>query len=180
VRLVRIGKITRAVGLRGHVGIAGTEDSLAGLGRVVLRRGSAEESAPRKVVEARRQGRLWVVRFEGAGRREDAEAMVGCEVLAVREDLGEAGQGRYYWADLEGMLVVTVTGETLGTVTGHYETGGVDVLIVTREGSEALVPLAPYVTVDCAARKVVVDPPEGLLEQEAQGREEKGGPGRGD
>jgi 16S rRNA processing protein RimM len=59
---------------------------------------------------------------------------------------------------------VTATGQLLGTVKELYETGGVDVLVVVGEAGERLIPLAPYVTVDMAARRVVVDPPEGLLE----------------
>ena len=49
-------------------------------------------------------------------------------------------------------------------MTGLYETGGVDVLVVTGERGEQLVPLAPYVEVDLEGRRIVVDPPEGLLE----------------
>jgi 16S rRNA processing protein RimM len=45
-----------------------------------------------------------------------------------------------------------------------YETGGVDVLVVTGERGEALIPLAPYVEVDLKARRIVVDPPAGLLD----------------
>jgi len=61
-----------------------------------------------------------------------------------------------------GLPVVTVGGEAVGEITGLYETGGVDVLVVTGPGGERLVPLAPYVTVE--RDRVVVDPPDGLLE----------------
>jgi 16S rRNA processing protein RimM len=60
--------------------------------------------------------------------------------------------------------VVTVAGEPVGNVTGLYETGGVDVLVVEGGRGEVLIPLAPYVEVDRKARRIVVDPPEGLLE----------------
>lgn len=166
------------MGLQGLVGVAGAEGALRELRRVVLRR-AGEEDAPAEVVEARPQGRLWAVRLRGVGGREAAEELVGSEVLAAREDLGEAGEGQHYWADLEGLPVVTVAGRDLGRVTGLYETGGVDVLVVTGGGGEVLVPLAPYVTVDREAGKVIVDPPEGLLELEEVGRGEKGGPARG-
>jgi len=42
--------------------------------------------------------------------------------------------------------------------------------VVRGDRGERLVPLAPYVTVDWENRRVVVDPPAGLLE------DEKGGP----
>ncbi len=162
--LVRLGKVVRAVGLKGHLGVAGTEGALAIVERIALRRGDGEPEV-RRILEARPQGRLWAVKVEGIEDRTSAEGLVGAEVLASREALGEAGEGRHWWSDLEGLPVVTAAGEAVGKVTGLYETGGVDVLVVTGERGEKLVPLAPYVEVDRAAgRIVVVDPPEGLLD----------------
>jgi len=163
VALVRIGKVVRAVGLNGYLGVAGTDGALGELERITLRRGEAQDETKR-IEEARPQGRVWAVKVEGVGDRNAAEALVGAEVLAPRDELGEAGEGRHLWADLEGLEVVTVAGEVVGRVTGLYETGGVDVLVVKGERGEKLVPLAPYVTVDRDARRIVVDPPEGLLD----------------
>ena len=118
----------------------------------------------RRIEEARPQGRVWAVKLVGVSDRTAAERLVGAEVLAPREELPEAGEGRYLWADLEGLEVVTAAGDAVGRVTGLYETGGVDVLVVTGSGGEKLVPLAPYVAVDREARRIVVDPPDGLLD----------------
>jgi len=161
--LVRIGKVVRAVGLEGFLGIGGTDGALAGLGSITLRRGEGEPEV-RRILEARPQGRIWALKVEGVPDRTAAEALVGAEVLAAREELGEAGEDRHFWTDLEGLPVVTAAGVAVGTVTGLYETGGVDVLVVTGEGGEKLVPLAPYVEVDVAGKRIVVDPPDGLLD----------------
>lgn len=161
--LVRLGTVVRAIGLRGHLGVAGTEGALAELPRVALRKPGGEPEW-REIEEARAQGRLWAVRLHGIADRTAAERLVGAEVLVEREALGDAGEGRHWWADLEGLPVVTKAGEDIGRVTGLYETGGVDVLVVTREGQETLIPLAPYVEVDVAAGRIVVDPPDGLLD----------------
>jgi 16S rRNA processing protein RimM len=178
--LVRIGRVVRAIGLHGYVGVAGTEGALATLEWVSLARVGDEPGPPRRVVEARRQGRVWAVRLESVSDRDGAEALVGSEVLAAREDLGEAGEGSYFWAELEGLPVVTVEGAEVGTVTGLYATGAVDVLVVTGSRGEVLVPLAPYVMVDRAAGKVVVDPPEGLLDLATPASKGEGGPRRGE
>ncbi len=164
--LFRLGTVVRAVGLRGHLGVAGSEGGVARVGRVVLRRPSDPEPAARDVLEARRQGRLWAVRVEGVSGREEAERWVGAEVLAERSELGEAGEGLHYWGDLEGREVLTAAGERVGTVAGLVATGGVDVLVVRGERGERLVPLAPYVTVDREAGVIRVDPPEGLWDEE--------------
>jgi 16S rRNA processing protein RimM len=164
VSLVRIGKVVRAVGLKGYLGVGGTDGSLAELGSVALRRGDGEPEV-RRILEARPQGRVWALKIEGVSDRTAAEALVGAEVLAERDELGDAGDDRHWWTDLEGLPVVTTEGREVGKVTGLYETGGVDVLVVTTEtGGEKLVPLAPYVEVDRAGKRIVVDPPEGLLD----------------
>jgi 16S rRNA processing protein RimM len=177
VALVRIGEVARAIGLSGEVGVAGSDGALATLGEVMLRR-RGEEGRRYRVEGARRQGRLWVVKLRGVADREGAEALRRSEVLAERAELGEAGEGRYLWVDLEGRKVVTSKGEAVGVVTDLLETGGVDVLVVKGDRGEVLVPLAPYVTVEVAGR-IVVDPPEGLLDLPQPGTG-KGGPGRGD
>jgi 16S rRNA processing protein RimM len=178
VKLVRIGRISRAVGLHGMVGVAGTSGAVTALPRLALRRAGGEPVSYR-VVAARSQGRLWAVQLEGVADRTASEALVGCEVLAAREDLGEAGEGLHWWADLDGLEVVTAQGEVVGRVTGLLETGAVDVLVVTGDRGETLIPLAPYVTVDREGGRIVVDAPEGLLDLEQVGRGEKGGPERG-
>jgi 16S rRNA processing protein RimM len=165
---LRIGKVVRALGLQGYLGVAGTEGGLARLHRLALRRGESEPEV-RRVLEARPQGKLWALQLDGVADRTAAESWVGAEVLAERGDLGGAGPGRHYWADLEGLPVETVGGEALGRVTGLYQTGGVDVLVVTGPQGEQLIPLAPYVTV--TERQVTVDPPDGLLEPSKEERE---------
>lgn len=160
--LVRIGKVVRAIGLKGLLGVAGTEGALGELQRIALRQKGSDREL--RVEEARPQGKLWAVKVEGIADRTAAEGWVGAEVLAWREDLGGTDEGSFYWTDLEGLEVVTVAGRKLGKVVALYETGAVDVLGVAGEAGEVLIPLAPYVNVDLENRRIVVDPPEGLLE----------------
>jgi 16S rRNA processing protein RimM len=162
--LVPIGKVVRAVGLKGELGVAGTDGALAGLRRMAIGRPSEGPGELRRILEARRQGKLWVVQVEGISDRTAAEGQVGALVQVFREDLGEPGEGKYFWADLEGLPVLTVQGEEVGRVTELYETGAADVLVVMGPKGERLLPLAPYVTVDIPAGRIVVDPPEGLWE----------------
>jgi 16S rRNA processing protein RimM len=163
VGLVVIGKVVRPLGLKGYLGVAGSEGALAELEAVTLRLPGAEPQR-RLIEEARPQGRLWAVKVEGVSDRTSAERLVGAEVLAPQDELPEAGEGQILWVDLDGLEVVTAAGTVVGRVTGLYETGAVDVLVVTGPGGEKLVPLAPYVTVDREARRIVVDAPEGLLD----------------
>ena len=171
---VRLGKVVRALGLDGRLGVAGTEGALARLETVMLLAPGAPSVEKWRVISARPQGRLWALWLEGVSDRNAAEALVGSEVWARREELGEAGDGYHYWADLKGLPVVTAAGEDLGRVEELYVTGGVDVLVVRGPGGERLVPLAPYVNLDREAGRVVVDAPPGLLDLEDGGSKGRG------
>ena len=57
--LVRVGTVVRAIGLKGFLGVAGSDGGLALVSRVVLRRAGVDETL--KVLDARPQGRLWAV-----------------------------------------------------------------------------------------------------------------------
>lgn len=85
------------------------------------------------------QGKGIIASLEGVVQREQAEALVGCSIAIPRGQLQELRKGEYYWADLEGMKVVTVDGVELGSVDALFETGSNDVLVV-RGDRERLVP----------------------------------------
>jgi 16S rRNA processing protein RimM len=72
--------------------------------------------------------------------------------------------------DLVGLSVVTATGEPVGTVTEVVHTSAQDLLVVEREtGTELLVPFVAELvpTVDLTAAQVVIAPPPGLLDEQA-------------
>ena len=66
----------------------------------------------------------------------------------------------------------TTAGERVGEVADVLHLPGQDVLAVAREGGgEALVPFVAEIVpeVDVAGRRIVIDPPEGLLDLGAGG-----------
>jgi 16S rRNA processing protein RimM len=65
-----------------------------------------------------------------------------------KDDLPDAEDGHYYWADLEGLRVVHRDGTELGCVAYMMETGANDVM-VTRGERERLIPFV--------ADKVILD-----------------------
>ena len=54
--------------------------------------------------------------------------------------LPKSKRGEYYWADLEGLEVVTVEGVALGRVSHLIATGANDVLVVKDGKRERLIP----------------------------------------
>ncbi|RKN19880.1 ribosome maturation factor RimM [Micromonospora musae] len=121
------------------------------------------------VIESARwhQGRL-LVAFEGVLDRDVAEALrdtligVDSSEVAAPEDPEEFNDH-----ELVGLSVVTPTGERLGEVARIDHAPSSDLLVLRRpEGKTALIPFVKAIVpeVDLANRRVVVDPPGGLLD----------------
>ncbi len=112
-----------------------------------------------KIGEGRRQGKSVVAAIDGINDRETARALLDLEIAVPRESLPVLADGQYYWADLVGLEVVTVTGQTLGKVERLMETGANDVLVVRGE-RERLIPYVPgqyVIRVDLQAGRLEVD-----------------------
>jgi 16S rRNA processing protein RimM len=105
--------------------------------------------------------------ISGVASKEAADALRGTRLCADRDALPSLPDDEYYHADLIGLEVVDTGGVALGHVTAVHNHGAGDLLEITGPGlkSPALVPFtrAAVPTVDLAAARVIVDPPEGVL-----------------
>ncbi len=114
------------------------------------------------------KGRM-ILKLAGVDSIESASRLRGFQVLIPQEERIPLPQHHYYLWELEGCKVVLERqGTEIGTVTEVESTGGTPVLHVARgDGkSEALIPLAQEICtrIDPAAKLIVIDPPEDLLE----------------
>lgn len=116
------------------------------------------------IAKARHTQRGWLILLEGITTRNQAEALRGQQV-EVDRDLIEMAPGEYLLDDLIGCSVVLADGRPWGTV-AEIELGYQDRLVIHDNGVERLLPILPQcvVSVDVAAGKIVVDPPEGIPE----------------
>ncbi len=94
---------------------------------------------PMKVVTGRTQGKSVVVNLAGYDDRDAAVTLLGKDIAVRREQLAAPAPGEYYWADLEGLRVVTNAGVELGTVDHLFQTGANDVVVVKGD-RERLIP----------------------------------------
>ena len=101
--------------------------------------GHAGNWHPLEVREGKRQGKAIIARLEGVDDRDAAARLIDREIAVSRDELPEAEEGTYYWADLEGLTVVHCDGTVLGTVAYLMETGANDVLVTTGD-KERLIP----------------------------------------
>jgi 16S rRNA processing protein RimM len=117
------------------------------------------------VERAREHRSRFLVKFEGVDSREEAELVKG--TLYVPADKArDLDDGEYWERDVVGCSVVTADGTTVGTVTEVIPGPAQDLLEIDTARGPRLIPfVAEIVTeVDPGERRVVIDPPEGLLE----------------
>jgi len=116
------------------------------------------------------QGRP-VLSVRGVDDMDAARALAGAELRIPREQLAPLPAGVFYRHDLVGCDVVTVVGTKVGTVVEVEGTLGGSRLVLDTPSGEVLIPLAVDICVEIApvSRRIVIDPPEGLLDLNAPG-----------
>ena len=169
--LVTVGVIARAHGVRGDVAVDVRTDSpeTRFLQGEVLTTEPAQ-AGPLTVARTRwHSGRL-LVQFAGVADRTAAEALRGVRLLAdVDERERPADPDEYYDHQLTGLPVRTGDGTLIGEVAEVVHLPGQDLLAVKRAAGEVLVPFVAAIVprVDLDAKEIVIDPPPGLLEDQA-------------
>ena len=118
------------------------------------------------VVENSRPHRdRFLVKFEGVDSREEASAIRGTLFVPASE-ARELEEGEYWERDLVACEVFDTTGVRLGEVAAVIPGRAHDLLELRTDGGARLVPLVEefVVEIDPASNRIVLDPPEGLLE----------------
>lgn len=85
------------------------------------------------------QGKGVVAHLSGIDDRDIARQLMDQDIAVSRSDFPAVAEDEYYWADLEGLSVITREGVELGTVDCLMATGANDVLVVKGD-RERLVP----------------------------------------
>jgi len=116
------------------------------------------------------QGRP-ILRIAGFSSIGDAERLAGCELRVPESEQEPLPAGTYYHHELVGCDVVTKTGDQIGRVAAVHGDGAATRLVVSGGRGEVLIPLAEEIcAVDVRAKRIVIDPPEGLLELNGEWR----------
>jgi 16S rRNA processing protein RimM len=178
--LVLVGTIERPHGLRGEVVVKpltdfGDERFVPGATLTTARPGQApDRSTSLRIEDVRWLKDRPLVLFEGVETVEAAETLRGQGLWIAASARPALEPGVFYETDLVGCRVDTVDrpdapGATVGTVQRVDGTPGASVLVVGTPQGEVLVPLADEIcrVIDPGARRIVIDPPAGLLELNA-------------
>lgn len=111
-------------------------------------------------VHGREQGKGLIGKLAGYEDRDTAATLIGASIRIARSQLPRSSPGDYYWADLEGLDVVTLQGIALGRVSHLFATGANDVIVVKDATRERLIPFVTgqYIdAVDLENSKITVD-----------------------
>jgi len=163
---VLLGRIGAAHGIAGAVRVksfTARPESLGAYGALLT-----VDGRTLAIRSLRPAGTMLVVHFDGIGDRNAAEALAGTDLYVPRNRLPSTGADEYYHADLIGLDAVTVSGERIGKVVAVPNYGAGDLIEIARDGGgSVLVPFTRAVVpeIDLERRRLVVDPPPGLLAQ---------------
>ena len=110
----------------------------------------------------------WLVTLEGVADRDAADALRGRTVVCERADVPVA-EDELWSPTSSAVRVVDVAGATLGEVTGSFDSGAHEVLEVRgapAASSWCRSSTPSSSTSTSTARRIVCDPPEGLIDLE--------------
>jgi len=158
---VTLGRVSSLYGVRGWVKIhsdTDPRDNILSYAPWYIDRGKGWEVCEPE--GGRIHGKTVVAKLPGCDDRDAAAEWIGA-IIAVRRDQldDQLDDGEYYWADLEGLEVVTTEGVVLGKLDHLFETGANDVMVIKGDRER----LVPYLweqvvkDVDMESRRMVVD-----------------------
>ncbi len=164
---VAIGRIKRAVGLKGDVLVKAFSslESISRPGCLFLKKNG---SFHRFTIERMRAkgAKDAVCHLHGIEDRTQAESLKGREVYQAKSLLPRDDSNEYYWYELKGLKVINSDSRELGTIQAVIEAGAQDILVVRDDEREIMIPMVEeYIgKVDLDQGVCYVDIPDSLIE----------------
>lgn len=167
-----VGRVAKAHGVTGELTVEVRTDDPQGrfVRGAVLRGRSARGGAEREYVieSVRTHGDRLLVRIDGVADRDAADALRGTVFLVDTADLPPIEDpDEFYDHQLEGLTVITVSGDEVGKVAEVLHTAAGELVAVrAADDTEVLVPFvsAIVLSVSLDDQLITIDPPDGLLE----------------
>jgi 16S rRNA processing protein RimM len=133
-RLLAVGRVAGAFGVRGEVRIAAFTEQPLALAR--FRALMRQDGSPALVITTAREAKGGLIcRCEGVETKEQADALRGLRLFVPRGALPEPDEDEFYLADLIGLAVVDPAGAPVGKVKSVQDFGAGDILeIIPEEG----------------------------------------------
>jgi len=166
--MVLVGFVARTHGNRGEVILNSETDFAEQRFRVdatLYARIGAGPIEPLRVTSVRFQQGRPILGVAGISSIGEAERLAGAALKVPASEQDALPHGTYYHHQLIGCEAATKSGEIIGRVTAVEGTGAATRLVVRGGRAEVMIPLAEEICdIDVAGKRIVVTPPEGLLE----------------
>lgn len=177
--LAAVGRVAKAHGIRGELAVellTDAPDAIFAAGARVF--AGTQHGAPHPataagqpmpltltVASARDAGDRWLVRFAEVPDRTTAERLRGHYLLVPDDELTAPDEGEVFVHDLVGLRAERRDGVPLGPVADVYDVPQGLLLEIAHASGPVLVPFvdAIVVSIDPAAGRLVLDPPDGLF-----------------
>lgn len=168
-----VGQISKPHGIKGELMVwplTDRPDEVFAVGRELWvgdRSGEyGDDALPVTIEAARSYRRGWLVRFAKLASRAEVEELARRYLVMPAAEAAPLEDGEIFYHQLLGAEVVTVDGSAVGTVREVFETEPAHLLEVKGEERVHLIPFTQQVVreVDADRGRIVIDPPEGLLE----------------
>ncbi|MDX2044422.1 MAG: ribosome maturation factor RimM [Acidobacteriota bacterium] len=166
--LISVAHIARPQGIRGEVIadlLTDFPERFSKLNAVLVKKANGELATLQLQHSRPHKGRI-LLKFAGFDDMNSAESLRDARVLITADQLVKLPKDSYYEFDLADCEVETADGQIIGKVTGVQRFGAAPLLVVKDGDREYLIPLASAICteVNVAQKRIVVDPPEGLLD----------------
>ena len=163
-KYLRIAVINGAFGIKGEVKIKAFTDEL----EACLSYGPLTDARGKVILtptSSRAVKNAMAAYCEEVKTREEAEALKGVELYVLRSALPETDEDDFYYTDLIGLQVKTVSGQNAGTIIAMHEFGSNDMMEIKppKKADSQATWYHPFTKIsvpiiDIARGRVVIDP----------------------
>jgi 16S rRNA processing protein RimM len=159
-----VGRIGRAHGVLGEATIEVQTDD-PDIRFQIGNKLTLDDGKQLTIRSSRWHNQILLLAFDGVTDRNQIEELRD-QLISSDVDLDSLAPGEYHFQQLIGCEVFQQNGELIGAVDEIVKLPGQDLLSVNRAGAQVLIPMVKQIIIeiDVLAKKIVVNPPEGLLD----------------
>jgi len=167
-QFLEVGKINNTHGIRGEVKMLLWCDDINYLKQFKVLYLDDKGEKPLRLLSARAQKNLAILKFEGIDTIEKAEELKGNILYGNRDD-ARIDDGAYYIADMIGCSVVDMdTNEKYGRVCDVVNYGSCDIYDTVSGGKHILIPVISDIVkeIDTDSKIIRIKPMKGLFDED--------------
>lgn len=171
--VILVGEVVKAHGIRGEVAVKVLSENPERFtqGARLLVGTTPRDAKSMSIVETRGDSRVperILVRFADVLDRSSAEGLRGKLIFVPVSEVAAPDEDAYWEHEIVGSEVVDLDGERVGTLKAVHPRTEQDLWEVDTGSGSAFIPAAKdlIVSVDTKSRRIVIDPPEGLFNED--------------